>query len=193
MGGQNTIWLGDSLRLLGVRPIINLMQSCSEKGILLADIDLINWDEQFSNDQNDPRLFSFTSDEQRVPLLISLYLSGYGSKNDYFLLREFVSAYDVPINERDDNGNSIVHIMIDKEDYDAIYAFLGALRANQRFHFDERNDDGNSVIHQMVKKNDYFELEHLLKINKFDSVKAFNKFGESALFLAIKNDQKKMK
>merc|ERR1712130_426653 len=127
-------------RLLGVRPIISLMQSCAEKGIKLADIDMINWDEPFSNDANDARLFSFTFDEQRAPLLISLYLSGYGSKNDYFLLREFVSAYDVPINERDDNGNSIVHIMIDREDYDAIYAFLGALRTNQRFYFDERND-----------------------------------------------------
>merc|ERR1712228_640970 len=200
---QISISFGDSLRLLGVRSIICLMQCCFEKGIILNDIDLINWDQPFLNavfneDCNDPRLFSFTFDENRKSLLISLYLTGYGSQNNYNLLKQFVAKYDVPINIADDRGDTILHHMIRAADYDAIYELLNALKPNQRFQFDARNDDGNTVLHEMVKKNDYDELKHLLNIIDIKSeitrsLKVFNESGESPLYLALQNDRNRLK
>merc|ERR1712228_897888 len=200
---QISISFGDSLRLLGVRSIICLMQCCFEKRIILNDIDLINWDQPFLNavfneDCNDPRLFSFTFDENRKSLLISLYLTGYGSQNNYNLLKQFVAKYDVPINIADDRGDTILHHMIRNADYDAIYELLSVLKPNQRFEFDARNDNGDSVIHEMIKKNEYKELEHLLNIIDMKSdivrcLKMFNNSGESPLYLALEIDRNILK
>eukprot|EP01084_Bolivina_argentea_P074421 135013_1 len=47
--GIETIKFGHSLRLLHIRSIISLMQSCKDKDIILLDIDKIDWQEAFKN------------------------------------------------------------------------------------------------------------------------------------------------
>merc|ERR1712228_828412 len=93
---------------------------------------------------------------------------------------------------------TILHHIIRNKDFDAIYELLNALKPNQRFNFDTRNDDGNTIIHEMVKQNDYNELKHLLNLIVAKSkivrcLKAYNKFGESPLYLAMERDKKTLK
>eukprot|EP01084_Bolivina_argentea_P320086 555312_1 len=162
--GIKTIKFGHSLRLLDVRSIISLMQSCKDKDIILLDIDKIDWQEAFKNTTNsgDARLISHTFDAKNKSLLTSLYLTGYGSQNDYNILRKFVSAYDVPINIQDDKGDTILHHIIRCQDYNAIYALLESLKPKQRVNFMTVNDNQETVIQEMMKQNDYKELKRLL-------------------------------
>eukprot|EP01084_Bolivina_argentea_P024887 46328_1 len=193
------IKFGESLRLLGVRSIINLMQACHEKHIDLADIHQINWHQSFNHIvhddiHKDPRLFSYTFDDNRKSLLISLYLTGYSKQENYFLLKSFVKDYDVPINTQDSKGDTIIHHMIRNKDFDAIYELFDVLKPEQRFNFNTQNDNGDTVLHEMVKQNNYSELKQLLNIIRLQSnteinLKSFNNAGQSVLFLALEQDR----
>eukprot|EP01084_Bolivina_argentea_P280872 480427_1 len=71
-----------SLKLLGIKEIINLMEVCKRKGILLPDIaTCINWENAFSIsakiNENDPRLATYCRDYNDRPLLISMYKTQY--------------------------------------------------------------------------------------------------------------------
>ena len=48
-------------------------------------------------------------------------------------LTAFVKDFHVPINVADSNGDTIMHHMVRRGDYDAVHAFIGSLRPNQRF------------------------------------------------------------
>eukprot|EP01083_Nonionella_stella_P193903 715584_1 len=189
-----------SLRLLDVRSIICLMQACHAKHIDLPDIHKIDWLQPFNNTSNDKdiRLFSNTFDDQRRSLLISLYLTGYGNQNAYSLLKQFVRDYDVPINMVDDKGDSIIHHMIRRKDYDGIYELLNALKLNQKFNFDIKNDLGDTVIHEMIRENNCDELTHLLniihlKVGKSLRLNTFNDSGESLVYFAMQQDWRTLK
>eukprot|EP01084_Bolivina_argentea_P233679 393511_1 len=127
-----SIYFGNSLRLLGVRDIISLMQVCKQQRINLPDIKHIDWAQAFNtiSDYQDSRLFKFTFDDEQKPLLISLYLTGYD--HDYSILKQFVHDYDVPVNEQDDRGNTIMHHMIDKNDMIGIQELLSTLQPQQK-------------------------------------------------------------
>eukprot|EP01084_Bolivina_argentea_P287152 492683_1 len=194
------IRFGESLRLLNVRTIMQLMQACSEKHIELPDIDAIDWNQPFNNTDNneDIRLFSNTFDADKKSLLISLYLSGYGTQNGYKLLKEFVSNFDVSINIKDNKGDSIFHHMIRQKDYDGVYLLFDILKPNQRIHFEQQNDAGDTIFHEMVKDiNNYEELKHMinevrLRSNHELNLNVFNDAGESLLYLALEQFKKQI-
>ena len=198
-----SISFGQSLRLLNVRLIINLLQACSQKDIILPDIDEIDFNQPFNNTSaaDDIRLFSNTFDEDKKSLLISIYLTGYGNQNDYKLLKTFMQKFDVPINIQDHDGDTIIHHMIRKRDLDGVYELLKVLKPNQRFNFEVTNDEGNTILHEMLKQmknnvNQNFEdkcmdLKRLLDILTSDkgmNLNSFNNAGESLLYLAIDQD-----
>eukprot|EP01084_Bolivina_argentea_P080713 146175_1 len=198
-----SIKFNESLRLLGVRSIISLMQACYYKDIQLPDIHKIDWHKPFNNmvDEGvykDPRLFEYTFDENRKSLLISLYLTGYAKQENYYLLKSFVRDYDVPINMQDNKGNTILHHIIRRKDFDAIYELMNVLKSDQHFIFDIRNHNGDTIVHEMVKQNNHSELQHLLntiqlQANAEINLKSFNNAGESVLYLALQRDREKIK
>eukprot|EP01084_Bolivina_argentea_P067294 122575_1 len=228
---QITITFGETLRLLGVRSIISLMQACAARNIDLPDIYKIDWKQAFKNRGNldDPRLFSHTFDEYDRTLLISLYLTGYND-DDYYILRSFISQFDVPVNEQDNEGNTILHHMVQNRDFDAIKTLITALKPKQRVHFDVQNDTGDTIIHEMIKQratakynrqrkltraistdkeidiekitdiDDYEKLKDLLQMinmtlksgQKFN-ITAYNRLGESIMFLALQRDIEKLR
>eukprot|EP01084_Bolivina_argentea_P317425 550350_1 len=226
---------GQSLRLLGVRNIMSLMQACSKINIELPDIHNVDWHQAFerkhSNQHGDPRLISHAFDENNRPLLISLYLTGYNAENSY-ILRSFVHHFDVPLNEQDIEGNTILHHMVDASDYESINILVNALKPIQRILFDVQNDDGDNILHKMIKQigaqktnskgrptsigsisdintneihmsendgDDYEELKALLQVinstlksgQKF-TISAYNRSGESVMYLALERDKEKL-
>eukprot|EP01084_Bolivina_argentea_P067291 122567_1 len=195
-----SIRFGQSLRLLRVRSVISLLQACSAKNIKLPDIHQIDWNQAFKNTlhYDDPRLFSYTFDEDGRSLLISLYLTQDHSVDHYATLKSFISEYDVPINIQDDKGDTILHHMIQKNDYEGIYELLKALKPNQKFNFNAQNLDGDTVIHAMINKSNsccdiYDELNELLSIIGLKSenelnLAVFNDKGQTPLHLALQND-----
>eukprot|EP01083_Nonionella_stella_P113712 335355_1 len=191
-----SITFGGSLRLLDVRSIISLMQCCKEKQIELPDITQIDWHQSFENTPNeqDIRLFSNTFDTDNKSLLISLYLTGYDAQNNYALLKQFVRSHDVPINVADYNGDTILHHMIRRADYDGVYSVLFNLKPRQRFNFHSVNDKGDTIIHEMIKQAHYAELKHLLDIialqsnGPLNNLGIFNNDGKSAIYLALEQD-----
>eukprot|EP01084_Bolivina_argentea_P002010 3706_1 len=170
------IKFGNSLRLLGVRDIISLMQVCSKHNIKLPDIKNIDWQQAFKNitRYEDSRLFEFTFDEEQKPLLISMYLTGFdqvvddGDEEDskYSILTRFVRDYNVPVNEQDNHGYTIMHHMIEKKDMKGIEALLNALQPQQRIHFDIKNDSGSTIIHYMIKEHGFDGLKSILNALK---------------------------
>eukprot|EP01084_Bolivina_argentea_P229506 387328_1 len=238
---QIKIIFGEALRLLSVREIISLMQTCSAKNILLPDIHLIDWTHAFdnTNSRQDPRLFSHTFDDNDRTLLISLYLTGYDG-GDHSIMRSFVHDFDVPLTSQDNEGNTILHHMIKHKDYDSINVLLSALKPKQRIHFDVQNDEGDTIVHQQLKNtgasfgehirsvtqraitsfaaltltpknqladvnvktgiDDYEELKDLLDLIKKNSksgqkfnIFAFNRSGESVMYLALERDGDKLR
>eukprot|EP01083_Nonionella_stella_P067517 178632_1 len=195
------IRFGDALRLVNVGDIVSLMRACAEKRIDLLDIDQIDWSQSFESTSNaqDIRLFSNTFDVDRKSLLISVYLTGYANTNNYQILQTFVSEYDVPIRIPDEKGDTILHHMIRRRDFDGIHELLSALKSNQTFNFRTANDAGNSIIHELVQQEGvYEELQYLLHQIRLTSnselaLKSFNNVGESVLYLALEQDRKVLK
>eukprot|EP01084_Bolivina_argentea_P218823 371260_1 len=195
MENKISIIFGESLRLLDVRSIVNVMQCCHAKNIALPDIDQIDWGGPFNNSKNsnDIRLFANIFDIHQKPLLISIYLTGYGNQSNYSILKTFVNEYYVPVNVPDDKGDTILHYMIRHGDYDGIYELLNSLLPKQRFNFEARNDYGDTILHEMIRKNHFEELNYLLNMIALKSTKqinlnTFNNSGESVLYLAMKRD-----
>ena len=140
-----------SLDLLSVRQIVHLMQCCHSQGIKLPDIHEVDWPQIFKNTpiEEDPRLYSNTFDEDSRPLLISLYLTNYDN-NNWQILREFI-ALDTPINVADNDGSTLLHHMLKRNDWRAIRVLFSALKWNQRINFDQENDERNIIILEMIK------------------------------------------
>eukprot|EP01083_Nonionella_stella_P234496 825442_1 len=200
------IRFGDALRLVNVGDIVSLMRACAEKKIILPDIDEIDWSQPFETTTNsdDIRLYSNTFDADRKSLLISLYLTGYANERNYRLLKTFVSEYDVPINIPDDKGDTILHHMIRKRDFDGIHELLELLDPLQIYmlNFEARNAAGNTIMHELVEQENYQEIYDELKylLNKIRAtsgascdLNVFNSLGESVLYLALEHDRKLLK
>ena len=155
-----------SLDLLSVRQIVHLMQCCHSQGIKLPDIHEVDWQQIFQNTpiDEDPRLYSNTFDEDSRPLLISLYLTNYDN-NNWQILRDFI-ALDADINVADDNGSTLLHHMLKRNDWRAIKVLFSALKWNQRINFDLENDERNIVILEMVKMYKVKGLKEVLNALK---------------------------
>ena len=155
-----------SLDLLSVRQIVHLMQCCHSQGIKLPDIHEVDWPQIFKNTpiEEDPRLYSNTFDEDSRPLLISLYLTNYDN-NNWQILRDFI-ALDADINVADDNGSTLLHHMLKRNDWRAIKVLFSALKWNQRINFDLENDERNIVILEMIKKYKVKGLKEVLNALK---------------------------
>eukprot|EP01084_Bolivina_argentea_P110314 197016_1 len=161
-----SIRFGDSLRLLSVRQIITLMQACSSKQIVLSDIHAIDWNIAFENSkEDDPRLYANTFDENKKPLLTSLYLTGYDNEL-WFILKLFIHDFDTPINVQDDEGNTILHHMLYKKDFLAIKVLFDSLKPNQRINFNIRNDEGVILLHEIIKYQNIEGLKDVLSVLK---------------------------
>eukprot|EP01084_Bolivina_argentea_P168991 292967_1 len=163
------IKFGKSLRLLDVRSIISLMQTCSDKFIRLPDIHNTNWKLAFHNSamiKKDVRLHSNTFDNQNRSLLISLYLTGYDNNGNHDILKSFIRDHDVPINGQDDKGNTVIHYMIKRRDYGAIEQFLDALKPDQKLNLGTENDRGHTIFHEFMnaKPIDFDEVTNIIKI-----------------------------
>eukprot|EP01083_Nonionella_stella_P060839 158657_1 len=116
------IQFGQSLRLLGVHDIALLLETCHQKNIKLDNVkDIVTWVHAFETstvkERKDPRLVSYSRDEQGRPLLIGLYLSTYDP--DKQILRALLRN-DVPINLEDASGETIVFHLIRHLDYPGI-------------------------------------------------------------------------
>eukprot|EP01083_Nonionella_stella_P044270 119260_1 len=121
-----------SLKLLGVKEIINLMEVCKRKNILLPDISQsVDWTNAFSIsstiNKNDPRLSSFCRDYNDRPLLISMYMTQYDEDNS--MLISFLDN-DCPINLKDSNDETIIYHMIRNYDYNALNIVFQKLNQN---------------------------------------------------------------
>eukprot|EP01084_Bolivina_argentea_P215564 365983_1 len=152
-----SIKFNESLRLLGVKDIILLMNTCKKSGIKLPDIDKIDWKQSFKisadsgNGLLDPRLLSNCKDQNGNPLLISLYLSGYDKDNK--ILYKFLQN-DVPVHVFDNNGENIVFHMIQ--------------------HMKKDHYEPLKLLFKLTKEED-----HRMLLN------TYNKSGHSPLFLAL--------
>eukprot|EP01083_Nonionella_stella_P080901 222553_1 len=111
-----------SLKLLGIKEIVNLMEVCKRKNILLPDIaQCVDWTHSFSISstihENDPRLATYCRDYNDRPLLLSMYKTKYDT--DYCILRSFLDN-DCPMSLKDSNNETIVYHMIRNSDYKAL-------------------------------------------------------------------------
>eukprot|EP01083_Nonionella_stella_P242260 845191_1 len=117
------IYFDDSLKLLGVKEIVNLMEICKHKHVKLLDIaTCVDWNRAFTISstihKNDPRLATHCRDYNDRPLLISMYNTNYDTKS-YKMLRSFLNN-DCPLNLKDSNNETIICHMIRKRDFTAI-------------------------------------------------------------------------
>eukprot|EP01083_Nonionella_stella_P042860 115683_1 len=108
-----------SLKLLGIKEIVNLMEVCKRKNISLPDIaHCVDWTHSFAISstihQNDPRLATHCRDYNDRPLLISMYNTKYDT--DYTILNSFLDN-DCPMSLKDSNNETIVYHMIRNRDY----------------------------------------------------------------------------
>eukprot|EP01084_Bolivina_argentea_P156250 272302_1 len=131
------------------------MQACKAKNVELLDIHKIDWGLLFENTtgNKDVRLFSNTFDHKNKSLLISLYLCGYGSNDDYSIFKAFVADYDVPVNIQDDQGNTVMHHMVQNNDFKATQVLLNALKPMQRINLGIFNNDDESVMCLALKQD----------------------------------------
>eukprot|EP01083_Nonionella_stella_P077456 211555_1 len=112
-----------SLKLLGVREIINVMEVCKRKSILLPDIaSCVDWAHAFSIsskiNENDPRLATFCHDYNSRPLLTSMYKAECDTDH-YVILNAFLEN-DCPVNLKDSNNETIIYHMVRNNDHNAI-------------------------------------------------------------------------
>eukprot|EP01083_Nonionella_stella_P128720 390097_1 len=148
----------ESLKLLGIKEIVNLMEVCKRKNILLPDIaQCVDWTHSFSISstihENDPRLATYCRDYNDRPLLISMYKTKYDVHN-YSILNSFLDN-DCPMSLKDSNNETIVYHMVRCSDFKAL-----------RILFDKHK-------------------QHNLETNNLN---IYNKAGISPLCLALKCD-----
>eukprot|EP01083_Nonionella_stella_P169254 573498_1 len=118
-GAHISIKFHKSLKLLGIKEIVKLMEVCKRKNILLPDIaQCVDWTHSFSISstihQNDPRLATYCRDYNDRPLLISMYKTKYDAQ--YSIFNSFLEN-DCPMNLKDSNNETIVYHMIRNRDY----------------------------------------------------------------------------
>eukprot|EP01084_Bolivina_argentea_P164598 286160_1 len=123
---QISILFHNSLKLLGVAEIVQVMEACKRKNILLPDVcsQCIDWNSAFNisatRKQTDPRLLTNCKDYNGRPLLTAMYLTEYDDfDRNYPILRAFLNN-DVTVDLKDSLDQTIVYYMIEKDDYKAL-------------------------------------------------------------------------